>query len=84
MPKQYDANNDMGSYDANVSDSTVMRLSRKLFEGVEYLDLRQWRKDKSGKLYATHKGVCMRHSFWKLALQLFKDNALPYDTETNS
>lgn len=74
------------TFEVSISDVTVLRLARKSFAGGEVLDLRLWGRGKKGNLYPKRQGLCMRSSFWELALKLFKDNSLPIpnDATTNS
>lgn len=71
-------------YEHELSDLTVLRLSRKIFAGEETLDLRLWRRDKGGKLYPSRKGLCMRTAFWSEAFKLFNDHALLISTNKNT
>lgn len=75
---------EIASYEAALSDVTVVRLTLKVMGCDNVLDLRVWRTDRNGKRYPSHKGICFKPENWKTILKLFKDNGLPYDTETNS
>lgn len=63
-------------YDAELSEKTVIRVSVKVFDGVQFFDLRLWGRTKDGKLYPKRSGICMRSTFWQVALKLFSDNGL--------
>lgn len=67
----------LDSFQKPVSPLTVLRVSRKVFGGVEAIDLRLWGLTKDGKTYPKKgKGICMLTSNWKVAMQIFNENNL--------
>ena len=67
----------IGQFDVSLTDSTVIRLSQKVFGMDEVLDLRLWGRSKTGNLYPRKgQGLCMKTKNWIPALKLFTDNHL--------
>lgn len=65
------------TFDVNLSETTVMRISRKVFGMDEVLDMRLWGVAKTGNLYPKKgKGLCMKVRNWQIALKILSDNNL--------
>lgn len=71
-------------FDSRISDKTVLRLTRKLWDGITFYDLRQWGFDKAGNCYPKFgKGLCLRAEFWPQALELFRRYNVEPDGRSN-
>lgn len=54
-----------GEYkDLEYTDKSFIRVSRRIYEGKEYIDIRQWaRVPGSDKIYPRRRGIMMKKDF---------------------
>ena len=76
---KYHLSTPIDSYDAELTSLTVLRVSRKVFDGHPTVDLRLWGRNKDGNLYPKRgRGLCMLTKNWETALDILrKHNLIP-------
>lgn len=56
---------DLDAIDIPQTDQTVVRVCKKVWGGVELIDVRKWRRNKKDKtLYPGRQGVCLNREAW--------------------
>ena len=74
-PKKLYLATDLESYDIPQTGKTVARIVRKIFGGIEVIDVRLWHLNRKQDAHypSRHQGICLKADAWKEVIKIFQE-----------